>query len=72
MNKRLCITWTFIIYLTIICNYKNNIHKSIDKEEYMGVGGFCLRGRTKKTNAHVLKDVMSFLSNGIGPSNSTQ
>jgi hypothetical protein len=72
MNKRLCITWTFTIYLTIVCNHKNNIHKSIDKEAYMWVGGFCLRGRTKKTNARVLKDVTSFLSNNTGPSNSTQ
>jgi hypothetical protein len=72
MNKRLCITLTFTIYLTIICNYKNIIHKSIDKETYMWVGGFFPRGRTKKTNAHVLKYVTSFLSNNIGSSNSTQ
>ena len=50
----------------------NNIHKLIDKEAYMWVGGIFLRGRTKKTSAHVLKDVMSFLSNSTGPSNSTQ
>jgi hypothetical protein len=29
-------------------------------------------GESKKTNARVLKDVMSFLSNRTGPSNSTQ
>jgi hypothetical protein len=29
-------------------------------------------GNQKKTNAHVLGDVTSFLSNSIGPSNSTQ
>jgi hypothetical protein len=29
-------------------------------------------GDQRKTNAHVLKDVTSFLSNRIGPSNSTQ
>jgi hypothetical protein len=50
----------------------NNIHKSIDKEAYMWVGIFFLRGRTKKTNDRVLKYVMSFLSNDTGPSNSTQ
>jgi hypothetical protein len=61
MNKRVCITWTFTIYLTIICNHMNNIHKLIDKEAYMWVGGIFLRGRTKKTSARVLKDVMSFL-----------
>ena len=38
----------------------------------MWVGGFCPRGRTKKTNARVLKDATSFLSNSTGPSNSTQ
>jgi hypothetical protein len=38
----------------------------------MWVGGFFPRGRTKKTNAHVPKDVRSFLSNRTGPSNSTQ
>jgi hypothetical protein len=50
----------------------NNIHKSIDKEAYMWVGGFCLCGRTKKTSVCVLKDVKSFLSNNTGPSNRTQ
>jgi hypothetical protein len=29
-------------------------------------------GEKNKTNAHVLKDVLSFLSNRIGPSKSTQ
>jgi hypothetical protein len=29
--------------------------KKFDKEAYMWIGGFCPRGRTKKTNAHVLK-----------------
>jgi hypothetical protein len=62
----------FTIYLPIVCNHTNNIHKSIDKEAYMWVGGFCLHGRTKKTNARVLKEVTSFLSNNTGPSNSTQ
>jgi hypothetical protein len=47
--------WTFTIYLTIACNHKRIIHKSIDKEAYMWVGIFCPHGRTKKTNAHVLK-----------------
>ena len=71
MNERLCITWTFTIYLTIVCNHKKNIHKSIDKEAYMWAGGFFPCGRTKKTNARVLKDITSFLSNKNGPSNST-
>jgi hypothetical protein len=72
MNKRLCLTWTFTIYLTIVCNHTNNIHKSIDKERYMWVGGFCPHGRTKKTSSRVLKYVTSFLSNNIGLANSTQ
>jgi hypothetical protein len=38
----------------------------------MWVGGFCLRGGTNKTNACVLKDVPSFLSNSTGPFKSTQ
>lgn len=38
----------------------------------MWLGGFCPRGRTHKTNACFLKDVMSFLSNNTGPSNNTQ
>jgi hypothetical protein len=38
----------------------------------MWVGGFCPCGRTKKTNACVLKRCMSFLSNSTGPSKSTQ
>jgi len=38
----------------------------------MWLGGFCLRGKTKKTNACVLKYVTSFLSNNTGPSNRTQ
>jgi hypothetical protein len=38
----------------------------------MWVSGFCLRGGKKKANAHVLKDVTSFLPNSTGPSNSTQ
>jgi hypothetical protein len=38
----------------------------------MWVGGFCPRGRTKKTKARVLKDVTSFLSNNTEPSNNTQ
>jgi hypothetical protein len=66
------IFWTFTIYLTIVCNHKSIIHKSIDKEAYMWVGGFFPRGRIKKTNAHVLKYLTSFLSNRTGPSNNTQ
>ena len=46
--------------------------KCFEKEAYMWISGFCLRGESKKTNARVLKDVTSFLSNSIGPSNSTQ
>jgi hypothetical protein len=38
----------------------------------MWVGGFCLHGRTKKTNARVQKNITSFLSNSTRPSNSTQ
>jgi hypothetical protein len=38
----------------------------------MWISGFCLCGGSKKTNARVLKDVTSFLSNSTGPSNSTQ
>jgi hypothetical protein len=38
----------------------------------MWIGGFCLHGGSKKTNAHVLKDITSFFSNSTGPSNSTQ
>jgi hypothetical protein len=65
-------TCTFTIYLTIICNHNNIIHKSIDKEAYIWVGIFFPCGRTKKTNARVLKDVIFFLSNHTRPSNSTQ
>jgi hypothetical protein len=46
--------------------------KWFEKEAYMCISGFCLRGESKKTNARVLKDITSFLSNGTGPSNSTQ
>jgi hypothetical protein len=46
--------------------------KWIEKEAYMWISGFCLCGESKKTNACVLKDVMSFLSNSTRPSNSTQ
>jgi ribosomal protein S6 len=38
----------------------------------MWISGFCLCGESKKTNARVLEDVTSFLSNSTGPSNSTQ
>jgi hypothetical protein len=38
----------------------------------MWVGVFFLHGGTKETNACVLKDVMTFLSNSTGPSNSTR
>jgi hypothetical protein len=38
----------------------------------MWIGGFFLCGITKKTNARVLKDVISFLSNSTGPSNNTR
>jgi hypothetical protein len=38
----------------------------------MWISGFCPCGEAKETNAHVLKDVTSFLSNSTGPSNSTQ
>ena len=39
----------------------------------MWVRGFCPRGGIKKkANARVLEDVMSFLSNSIGPSHNTQ
>jgi hypothetical protein len=38
----------------------------------MSIGGVCPRGRTMKTNARVLKDVTSFLSNSTGPSKNTQ
>ena len=73
MNKRFfCNFWTFTIYFTIRYNHKGVIHKAFDKETYTWVGGFCLRGRKKKTNSRVLKDVTSFLSNSTGPSNSTQ
>ena len=34
--------------------------------------GFVCVGNQKKKNARVLEDVMSFLSNSTGPSNSTQ
>jgi hypothetical protein len=44
-----------------------------EKEAYIWVRGFCPCGESKKkTNAHVLEDVTSFLSNSTGPSNSTQ
>jgi hypothetical protein len=39
--------------------------KCFDKEAYMWIGEFFPLGRTKKTNARVLKYVMSFLSNSI-------
>ena len=54
------------------CNHKSIIHKSIDKEAYMWISGFFPHGESKKTNACVLKDVTSFLSNSTGPSNSSQ
>jgi hypothetical protein len=38
----------------------------------MWISGFCLHGESKKTNAHVLKYVKSFLLNRTGSSNSTQ
>jgi hypothetical protein len=38
----------------------------------MWISGFFLHGESKKTNDCVLKDVTFFLSNSIGPSNSTQ
>ena len=38
----------------------------------MGKWGFSAWGNQKKENARVLEDVTSFLSNSIGPSNSTQ
>jgi hypothetical protein len=38
----------------------------------MWVGGFCLHGGKNKTNARVLKDMSSFLSNNTGPSKGTQ
>jgi hypothetical protein len=38
----------------------------------MWVGRFFPCGGKNKTNAHVLKDVLSFLSNSTGPSKSTQ
>jgi hypothetical protein len=73
MNKSLCRDFrTFKIYFTIGCNHKGIIHKAIDIETYMWIGGFCPCGRIKKTNARVLKDVTSFLSNSTGPSNSTR
>ena len=46
--------------------------KWFEKEAYMWISGFCSRGESKKTNARVLEDVTSFLSNSTGPSNSTQ
>jgi hypothetical protein len=46
--------------------------KCFDKEAYMWIGEFYPRGRKKKTNARVLKDVTSFLSNRTGPSNCTR
>jgi hypothetical protein len=46
--------------------------KWFEKEAYMWISGFCPHGESKKTNAHVLKDVPSFLSNSTRPSNSTQ
>jgi hypothetical protein len=55
-------------YVITIASYINQF----DKETYMWVGIFCPCGRTKKTNAHVLKDVTSILSNSTRPSNSTQ
>jgi hypothetical protein len=36
--------------------------KNFDKEAYMWISGFCLRGGTKKKNENVLKYVISFLS----------
>jgi hypothetical protein len=47
--------------------------KCFEKEAYMWISGFGPRGEsTKKTNARVLEDITSFLSNSTGPSNSTQ
>jgi hypothetical protein len=44
------------------------------KKKHIYVGKWVLSawGIKKKANAHVLEDVMSFLSNRIGLSNSTQ
>ena len=36
-----------------------------EKESYMWVRGFCLRGKKMKANARVLKDVTSFLSKAL-------
>jgi hypothetical protein len=38
----------------------------------MWISGFCLRGGTTKKNAHVLKDISSFLLDSNEPSNNTQ
>jgi hypothetical protein len=46
--------------------------KWFEKEACMWISGFFPRGESKKTNARVLKDVTSFLSNRKIPSNSTQ
>jgi hypothetical protein len=46
--------------------------KWFEKEAYMWISGCCLHVESRKTNAHVLKDVTSFLLNSTRPSNSTQ
>jgi hypothetical protein len=47
--------------------------KCFEKEAYIWVSGFCPHGESKKkTNARVLEDIMSCLSNNTGPSNSIQ
>jgi hypothetical protein len=44
----------------------------LKKKHICAYMGFVFMGNQNKTNAHVLEDVMSFLSNSTGPSNSTQ
>jgi hypothetical protein len=66
INKQEPLLQFFELY-TIYISKSNVIRsasytKCFDKEEYMWVSGFCLCGETKKTNARVLKYVMSFLS----------
>jgi hypothetical protein len=66
------LNFTQYIYLNQNVIRSASYIKCFEKEAYMWISGFFPCGESKKTNAHVLKDIVSFLSNSTGPSKSTQ
>jgi hypothetical protein len=67
------LNFTQYIYLNQTVIRGASYIKCFEKEEYIWVSGFCLRGESKKKkNAHVLEDVTSYISNSTRRSNSTQ